>query len=194
MPMRLRRYNFTIGLFLGVLGMLGWQYWRSAQQNSTRLMPPDEAAFVKIFVQSRAAWVSAPNDLARIGMRQARAAALCKADPGLLANDWLGHIISVVPNTVPDLAGKQSATIVIGLNADVSVATPSLPLLNNPASMVEAGTPIYATAATLSVGQRVRFSGKFFTGGDCVDEESFTMNGGMTEPMLKIWLTALGRE
>jgi hypothetical protein len=193
MPMRLRRYNFTIGLFLGVLGMLGWQYWRSAQQNSTRLMPPDEAAFVKIFVQSRAAWVSAPNDLARIGMRQTRAAALCKADPGLLANDWLGHIISVVPNTVPDLAGKQSATIVIGLNADVSVATPSLPLLNNPASMVEAGTPIYATAATLPVGQRVRFSGKFFGGGDCVDEESFTMNGGMTEPMLKIWLTALGR-
>ena len=157
--MLIRRYNFTIGLFLGVLGMLGWQYWRSAQQNSTRLMPPDEAAFVKIFVQSRAAWVSAPNDLARIGMRQARAAALCKADPGLLATGWLGHIISVVPNTVPDLAG----------------------------------TPIYATAATLSVGQRVRFSGKFFTGGDCVDEESFTVNGGMTEPMLKIWLTALGR-
>ena len=30
-------------------------------------------------------------------------------------------------------------------------------------------------------------------GGDCVDEESFTVNGGMTEPMLKIWLTALGR-
>lgn len=187
-----RRRTFSIGLLLGVLGMLGWQYWRSAQQNSTRLMPSDEAAFVKIFSQSRAAWVSAPNDVARIGMRQARAVALCKADPGLLANDWLGRIVSVVPNSVPDLEGKQSATIVIGLSADVSVATPSLPLLNNPAAMVEAGTPVYATAATLREGQGVRFSGKFFAGGDCVDEESFTVNGGMTEPQLKIWLSALG--
>jgi hypothetical protein len=188
-----RRRTFSVGLLLGVLGMLGWQYWRSAQQNSTRLMPPEEAAFVKIFSQSRAAWITAPNDLGRIGMRQARAAALCKADPELSVSGWLGRIISVTPNSVPDLEGKQSATIVIGLTSDVSVTTPSLPLLNNPAAMVEAGTPIYATAATLPVGQGVRFSGRFFTGGDCVDEESFTVNGGMTEPRLKIWLTALGR-
>jgi hypothetical protein len=188
-----RRRTFSVGLLLGVLGMLGWQYWRSAQQNSTRLMPPEEAAFVKIFSQSRAAWITAPNDLGRIGMRQARAAALCKADPELSVSGWLGRIISVTPNSVPDLEGKQSATIVIGLTSDVSVTTPSLPLLNNPAAMVEAGTPIYATAATLPAGQGVRFSGRFFTGSDCVDEESFTVNGGMTEPRLKIWLTALGR-
>jgi len=186
-----RRRTFSFGLFLGVLGMLGWQYWRSARQNATSLMPPDEAAFVNIFVQSRTAWLAAPNDLARIGMRQARASALCKADPELLANGWLGHIVSIAPNSVPDLEGKQTATIVIALNSDLTVATPSLPLLNNPSAMVQAGTPIYATAATLRVGQRVRFSAKFFSGADCVDEESFTGNGSMTEPQLKIWLTAL---
>jgi len=186
-----RRYNFTLGLLLGVLGMLGWQYWRSAQQNSTSGMPPDESAFVKILMQSRAAWLAAPNDLARQGTRQARAAQICKADPQLSADGWFGRIISVSPNSLPDLAGKQSATIVIGLTSTISVATPSLPLLNNPASMVQAGTPLYATAATLRAGQGVRFSGKFFSGADCVDEESFTLDGGMTAPRLKIWLSAL---
>ena len=194
MYVRRRRGTFSIGLLLGVLGMLAWQYWRSAQLNSTSGMPPDETAFVKILTQSRTSWLSAPNDVARQGMRQARAAALCKADTQLLSSSWRGRIVSVSPNSLPDLAGKQTATIVIALTSDISVATPNLPLLNNPASMVQAGTPLYQTAATLRAGQWVKFSGQFSAGADCVDEESYTLNGGMTEPRLKIFLTDLAAD
>jgi len=185
------RRNFTLGIFLGILAMLAWQYGRAWEKNSTLGMPQDETAFVTVLTQSRAAWLAAPNDLARLGMRQARAAALCKANPQLLAHNWRGRILSVTPNAMPDFSGKQTATIVIALTTDITLATPALPLLNSPSSLVEAGTPIYTTAATLRAGQDVRFSGQFFSGGDCVDEESFTLTGGMTEPRLKIQLTAL---
>jgi hypothetical protein len=136
-PTRSRR-NFTIGLFLGVASMLAFQYWRQAQKNSTAGMPPDEAAFVTILTQSRAAWIGAPNDLARRGIRAARAAALCKADPTLSANNWLGRMVSVTPDSFPDYAGKATARIIIALTADATLSTPSAPLLNDPSTMAPA--------------------------------------------------------
>jgi hypothetical protein len=188
---RNRQRNFTIGLFLGVAIMLTWTYWREAQSNSTSAMPSDEAAFVTILMHSRAAWLNAPNDLARHGMRAARAAALCKADPTLLANAWTGRLASIIPDNFPDYAGKVSARIIINLTSDISISTPSAPLLNDPSTMVEAGSAVYAAAANLRIGQTVRFSGRFIRGADCADEESLTMNGGMTAPRLKVVLTSL---
>jgi hypothetical protein len=189
-----RPRNFTIGLFLGVALMLAYQYWRAAARNSTAAMPEDEAAFVNILMQSRAAWLDAPNDLARHGMRAARAAALCKANPGLSANGWTGRMDRVIPDAFPDYAGKPTARIIITLTSDISISTPSAPLLNTPSTMVEAGTPIYETSATLRLGQRIRFSGHFVPGADCADEESLTLQGGMTSPRLKIVLTKLAAE
>lgn len=186
-----RTRNFTIGLFLGVALMLSYQYFRAAQQNSTSAMPPAEAAFVNILMQSRAAWLDAPNDLARHGMRTARAAALCKANPTLSADAWLGRLDSITPDAFPDYAGKSTARIIITLTSDISISTPAAPLLNTPAQLVEAGTPVYQVAATLRIGQRIRFSGHFLSGTDCADEESLTLQGSMTAPRLKIVLTAL---
>jgi hypothetical protein len=186
-----RPRNFTIGLFLGVLLMLSWQYWHAARENSTSAMPADEAAFVNVLMQARASWIDAPNDLARHAMRAARAAALCQADPALLANGWLGRMDSVIPDAFPDYAGKPTARIIINITTDVSISTPSAPLLNTPSQMVEAGTPVYAAAATLRRGELVRFSGRFMPGADCATEESLTLQGGMTAPRLKIVLTAL---
>jgi hypothetical protein len=186
-----RPRNFTIGLFLGVALMLSWQYFRAARENSTISMPGDEAAFVTVLMQSRAAWIDAPNDLGRDGLRRSRAAALCKVDPTLLANGWTGRIDSVVPDAFPDYAGKSTARIVIALTTDISVSTPAAPLLNNPSMMVEAGTAVYAAAANLRLGERVRFSGHFIPGADCADEESLTLQGGMISPRFKIVLTGL---
>lgn len=190
-PYRNRRRTFTIGLFLGVALMLGWQYWRAARANSTAGMPKDESAFVGILTKARQAWIDAPNDLARQGMRAARTAALCKALPGLAAAGWDGRIVSVLPDGFPDYLGKKTVTIIIVLMTDVTLSTPEAPLLNNPATMVEAGSPIYATAATLRTGQPIIFSANFFPGADCLDETSLTLGGGMTEPRFKVQLTQL---
>ena len=186
-----RRRTFTLGLFLGVALMLGYQYYRTERANSAIGMPAPEAAFVKITMQARQAWIDAPNDLARNGMRADRAAALCQADPSLTAAGWQGRIVSISPNGFPDYFGKSTAKIVIGLTDNITVSTPAVPLINNPAAMVEAGSPIYQTAATLRAGQRVLFNGVFFSGADCMEETSFLVSGGMTDPEFKIRLTAL---
>jgi hypothetical protein len=189
-----RRRTFTIGLFLGVGLMLAWQYWHTERANSTFGMPPDEAKFVNIVMLARQAWIDAPNDLARNGMRAARAAQLCQADPSLLAANWSGRIVSISPNGFPDYFGKKSAQIVIGLTSNLTLSTPSAPLINNPEMMVEAGSPIYVTASTLRAGQPVRFSAAFFSGTDCMQETSLTISGGMTNPQFKIRLTALAAD
>jgi hypothetical protein len=186
-----RRRNFTIGLFLGVALMMGWQYWRAARANSTAGMPKDETAFVNILQQSRLAWLQAPNDLARNPMRATRAAALCKAVPTLSATGWSGRVVSVLPDGFPDYAGRKTVTIILALTTDISLTTPAAPLLNDPSTMLQAGSPIYATAATLRPGEAVNFSGRFFPGADCMDETRLTLSGGMTAPRWKFQLTAL---
>jgi hypothetical protein len=186
-----RRRNFTIGLFLGVALMMGWQYWLAARANSTEGMPRDEAEFVNILQQAHDAWRQAPNELARTPMRAARAAALCKAVPGLSATGWSGRVVSILPDGFPDYLGNKTVTIIIALTTDISLTTPAAPLLNDPSTMVQAGTPIYATAATLRPGEAVKFSGRFFPGADCMDETRLTLSGGMTAPRWKFQLTAL---
>jgi hypothetical protein len=156
-------------------------------------LPAAEAGFVNASMQARDAWVGAPNDLARIGMRQARAAALCRAVPGLAARDWEGWIQSIAPNPGPDFAGKASARIVIALTDHLTLSTPGSPLLNLPDMLVEADSPVYAAARTLKPGQRVRFSARFpASPHDCMAEESFTTDGSLRNPDFRIVLSALG--
>lgn len=155
--------------------------------------PPNaaEARFLAVLEQARATWINAPNDLAKNGMRAARAAALCKALPNGAAAGWSGRVASIEPGLLPDLAGHGFARIVLRLNDDVELETPENPLLNPPASLVEQGTPLYATAQTLRPGQRVVFSARFYASGtDCMAVVNLFDNGAMTAPEFKIDLTA----
>jgi hypothetical protein len=151
-----------------------------------------ETEFIAAATRARNAWVGAPNDLARLGMRQARAAALCRALPSGTATGWTGWISDIEPNGLPDLAGNATARIVISLTDHLTLSTPTSPLLNAPGTMAEAGTPVYAAARGLVIGQRIRFSGRFLPSGtDCMTEESFTADGSMRNPDFKFVLTAL---
>jgi hypothetical protein len=188
-----RRKSFTIGLFIGTALMLLYQ-----SRDAIRLpivMPPPELAFIAAAADARQAWVSAPNDLARVNMRAARAAALCKALPGLAAVDWRGTVQQIIPDSFPDYAGHKTVRIVINLQPHLALTTPAAPLLNLPDTMVEAGTAIYAAAAALPLGAAVKFSGRFFADGtDCMAETSLTRAGSMTEPVFKIQLSALAKD
>jgi hypothetical protein len=187
--MRWSRTRFQLGVCAGIILVLAWQY---APKRALRL-PPPEAAFVAVVEDARTAWVNAPNDLARIDMRAARAQEICTVLPGLAARNWRGVVQSITPNTLPDFAGKATARIILSLGPDILVSTPSSPLFNNSAAMVEAGSPLYAVAATLRPGTKVVFSGVFpASDTDCIVEESFTPNGSMAAPEFKILLTALG--
>jgi hypothetical protein len=185
-----RRRNFTIGLFIGVVLML--LYESRGKAPAIAEMPAAEKNFLAAAADARTAWVSAPNDLARANMRAARAAALCKALPGLAAADWLGTVQKIDPDSFPDYAGHKTARIVINLMPHLAVTTPAAPLLNLPDTMVEAGTTVYAAATALPLGAPVKFSGNFFTDGtDCMAETSFSRAGSMTDPVFKIQITRL---
>lgn len=187
-----RRY-FTIGLFIGVALMLFYQS-RAHRMPGIAQMPGTESAFLSAALDARQAWVSAPNDLARANMRAARAASLCRALPSLAATDWLGSMRQIDPDSFPDYAGRKTVRIIINLAPHVAVTTPAAPLLNLPGMMVEAGTPVYAAAATVPLGAAVKFSGRFFADGtDCMAETSFTRAGSMTDPVFEIQMTALAK-
>jgi len=180
-----RRPFFSLGLLIGVAAVVAY---RSLPPPALP-MPADESAFIRAVADARAAWLSAPNDLAKTGTRQARAAAICQAIPTRTATGWMGRIVSVEPNTLPDFAGKTTARVVIALDAHLRLATPSNPVMNLPGSMIEAGTPLYEEAATLRAGQAIMFSGKFSAdGADCVAETSFLTDGSMREPVFRIEL------
>ena len=155
-------------------------------------LPAQENAFIAAVTQARSAWVEAPNDLAKLGMRQARGVALCKVLPNLTATGWTGWISGIEPNDLPDFAGKPTARIVITLTSHIILSTAGSPLFNLPDTMVEAGSPIYATAARLPLGHKVIFSARFQSSQlDCMAEQSFTFDGSMRNPNFKIVLTAL---
>jgi hypothetical protein len=171
-----RRPFFSLGLLIGVAAVVAY---RSLPPPALP-MPADESAFIRAVADARAA---------KTGMRQARAAVICQAIPTRTATGWMGRIVSVEPNTLPDFAGKTTARVVIALDAHLRLATPSNPVMNLPGSMIEAGTPLYEEAATLRAGQAIMFSGKFSAdGADCVAETSFLTDGSMREPVFRIEL------
>jgi hypothetical protein len=191
-PRRQRRRVFEIGLLIGICAVLFYRTAFRHNPDSTAGMPPAELAFVDAAMLARADWLAAPNDLAKNNMPGLRAAALCQALPGLTAAGWRGSIGRIDPDDFPDFNGRKTAHIIIQLTSHVSVSTPAAPLLNNPDTMVEAGSPIYAAAATLGHGQEVVFSGKFFPQrAGCLQENSITEDGAMSDPQFKIQLTAL---
>jgi hypothetical protein len=182
------RTRFEIGLCLGIIVALLWQY----APKPARHLPPAEAAFIAAVSDAAGTWAAAPNDVARLPMRAARAAAICAALPDLTATSWAGTVANVSPNALPDLHGNATARVTLNIAPHIQLSTPANPLFNSPDTMVESGTPLYTTAATLRTSQNVTFSAKFVPDGtDCVAEESLTSNGSMTRPEFKIVLLAI---
>jgi hypothetical protein len=187
-----RRRSRWVGILIGIAAVIAFQTLTRPDPDSTQGMPPAEQYFVAAASAARMAWVTAPNDLARVDMPASRAASLCQALPGLAATAWLGRVAQITPDGFPDFNGKKTALIVIALTSRITVTTPAAPLLNNPNTMVEAGSPIYATAATLPIGAKVVFSGTFFPdAANCLTVTNLTLDGLMANPSFKISLTAL---
>ena len=91
---------------------------------------------------------------------------------------WVGTVSKLSSN------GDGKGVMSIKVGKDIYVET-----WNNEVSdigdqtLIEPGSALYRKAITLSVGQRVAFSGTFMSSDvDCVREKSLTLDGSMTEP------------
>ena len=153
--------------------------WTRAQAEEAFFrVPNDQLAFVAAATAAMGAYRSAPNDLAKGGVRAQRRADMCRAIRGRAVSGWVGKITDLTSNS--DGKGMLSITLSPGItvktwnNALSDVAHDTL---------IEAGTGMFAKLASLKIGQKAKFSGQFFESDvDCVFESSLTLQGAMTSP------------
>ena len=145
-------------------------------------VPAPQAAVIAAAEKARSAFDEAPNDMAKGGVRAARAKAICAAVPKLTAKDWIGEVDTLSSN------GDGWGILYINIGPDISVRT-----YNNAFSdagsntLIDPSSDVFAVASTLSVGQKVRFSGRFFKAkADCIKEMSLTQSGSIEEPAFLI--------
>jgi hypothetical protein len=184
-----RRRSFTAGLFIGIVSMRLYE----TLPPRPLPMPGDEAAFVRAVTAARLAYIGAPNDLARLPLRDARAAAICAALPGLAFSNWTGRLTAADANTLPDLLGQTTVHLAITIAPHIVLETAGSPLMNLPGGMLVVGSPVANAAAAIRLHQPVMVSGRLpGSAADCATETSLTLGHAMSDPTFKLVLTALG--
>lgn len=153
-------------------------------------MPADEAKFIAAVTDAMAAYKGAPNEMAAGGARALRRQNVCAAVRTLQVRDWVGTIAKL--STAND--GKGVLTVSVG--KDIAVTT-----WNNTVSdfehktLIEPGSAVFNQAVQLKRGDKVVFSGTFFASQeDCVNEQSVSLRGSMTDPAYSFRFSAIRKQ
>jgi hypothetical protein len=187
-PAGRRSRSFALGLFIGVCAVLLYE----TLPPPALPVPPDEAAFIRAITAARLAYMHAPNDLARLPLRSARAAAICAAIPSLALTGWTGRLTGAEPNSLPDLLGQTTIDLRITIAPHITLETATSPLSNLPGTLLSIGSPLAATAATIPIGHPVTLSGELPpSNADCATETSLILVHSMTDPSFKLVISAL---
>jgi hypothetical protein len=186
-----------IGKAITGLIMIGagiWIYFHFFHTSApvTSNMPPEEAAFTNAVFQAKTAWGATQNEIAQAGVRSTRASALCNAVPGGRFKDWTGTLTSVQTNMLPDINGKNSATVTVTIAPGIQLTTGANTITAPAADLVEQGSPVYQAAGSVQTGASVTFSGALLpSAADCFDELRVTTSGGMLDPEFDMRLTTI---
>ncbi len=139
-------------------------------------IPEDQKRFIEIVKQGQIASKSAENDMARGGALATRNNALKSF--GVDINGWVGKVTKVDSNS--DGFGVLEIEIADGI---------SIQTWNNALSditsktLLEPGTALFGTAASLKRGQYIKFSGQFFRDDESgLGEQSMSLRGKLDEP------------
>ena len=151
-----------------------------ARVETERLLkrPDNETKIVGAISDARDAYNSAKTDFQKGSVRPSRSKEICSLLESTKVDNWVGTVANVTTNS----DGKGVVSIQIGRNAYVTTWNNALSDTFSK-TMVEPGTEIYKTLGNLKDKQSVRFSGEFFrSDSDCIEEQSLTMSGSLTEP------------
>lgn len=150
----------------------------AAKVAPTIVLPDSERRLIEIVQDARRRFDEAKNDLARGATRPARAKAICAAlRPGSV-KDWIGTVHKLSSNN----DGKGVLTVEIAPDIRVTTVNNAMSDAIYP-SLIDGSSPLLAKAAALSIGQRIKFSGRFFENdADCLAESSVTQRGSMRSP------------
>ena len=142
-------------------------------------LPADEVRLISLVESAMQRSQGAANDMQRGGIKHERDIGICATLKSAQVIGWIGTVAKVDSNS--DGKGVLSVAIADSVNLET---------MNNAFSdmsyhtLMDPGTPLFAAASGLHVGQTIQFSGHFFFthDDDCIDEASLTLNGKLTEP------------
>jgi hypothetical protein len=143
------------------------------------VLPPMEARLIEIASTAQFASRKANNDMQRGGIKSKRDKALCESITSLAIMDWIGTIKKIDSNS----DGKGVLEIEIAPDILIKTWNNALSDLSDQ-TLLEPGSPVFETAATMKPGQKAIFSGTLLKGskGECIQEGSISLHGKISEP------------
>lgn len=187
---------------LVVLGILAWNWFGSGSNPAAPIQPGSndvagtqvptpatEATIASIVASYAEQYSNAPNEMIAGGTRPARAQALCRDLPRSLAvNRWIGRISTLSSNE------QGKGVLVLRVSNNMSLGTWNNALSDiQDHTLIQPNSGLFDTASSMKVGDLVWFSGSFVpSANDCIEEQSLTMSGGMTDPTFTFRFTSLG--
>jgi hypothetical protein len=143
-----------------------------------RVVPMDEAEFIRDISTARSASSQAQNDMQRGGIKAERDVAICRAIGSLRISNWIGTVKTVDSNS----DGKGVLGIYLGENITITTWSNDFSDRDD-RTLIEPSTDVFRAAEILKPGQAVSFSGSFIPhSGDCIEESSLTLSGKLGDP------------
>ena len=150
-------------------------------------VPTDQTRFTAAITSARASYQSAANELAAGGVRRVRQKAICDAVINQRVSDWVGKITTLTSS------GDGHGVISIAVGPFIQISTWYNSFSDGRANtLIDPGSPLFKTLMKMKVGDTVKFSGRFFASTtDCVDEQSFTLQGSMSLPVFTLRFSSI---
>ncbi|MCP1404605.1 hypothetical protein [Achromobacter insolitus] len=154
----------------------------AAQPAMARPAPPQpeqQRLLVQTVVEAQGKGRATENDMQLGGIKAARDKQLCSQMKSRAVKDWIGTVQRVGANS----DGKGVLSIEIADKVAVKTWNNAFSDTSHK-TMLEPGTALFNTAASLKKGQLIKFSGTFFNGssGDCLAESSLSLSGKVQDP------------
>lgn len=141
-------------------------------------MPPAQRRFIEIIEDARNRFDEAKNDLAKGATRPARAKAICSAMQSKQVADWIGTVHRLSSNS----DGKGVLRVEIAEDIRLGTVDNAFSDIGYP-TLIDGTSSLMLVAASLTKGQKIKFSGRFFADEpDCFAEMSVTQRGSMQSP------------
>lgn len=157
---------------------------RASTMAMATIVPPSTAPAMAHMIRrmpgtmEREPKATAPNELAKGGVRAQRREKICGALKLTAVKGWLGRIVELESNN------EGKGVLAVEIAEDVTLATWNNALSDlSHHTLIDSGSTLFAGLAGMKKGQKVLFSGSFFPDDtDCVAEQSMTLSGSMREP------------
>jgi len=142
-------------------------------------LPEDETEFISALENGYNGYLAAPNELVQGGTRASRKEDICKTLNSDLISNWVGEVKKL------DSTSNGEGILIVSLpgsRAKVKNGT-NIKDLDVRGAYISPDSELFNKVASLRIGQKIIFSGKFYSNKvDCVWGTSFTLKGSMEEP------------